>query len=1238
MVAPLTTAAQARGRLRTFPEVLGDWATKAPDRRAYLYLGDGEREEASLTFAQLHAAVSASVQQLATVAKPGDRVLLFYPSGLDFIVAFLACLCSGVIAVPVSVPNRKRGLESVAGVAADSGATCVLSVASLLSRYEEDFAGDALLQGLPRVDTSEWTTAAAAHALRAPSDLNAPALLQYTSGSTGLPRGVVVTHANLADNQQQQQRVMRNDASSVIVSWLPMFHDMGLGTMLQALWVGAECVLMAPTAFLQKPVRWLQAISRYGGTRSGGPDFAFDMCARSISSEERQGLNLSSWTYAYNGSEPVRAATLSRFAELFAPCGFRLEAFHALYGLAEATLFVSGESVDRGPSMPRFSRIDLERRVARLDTSENGQPLVGCGHAWLNGRILVVDPETHEGCSNGAIGEIWVAGPSVAAGYWGKEDETREVFGAHTASGEGPFLRTGDLGFFHDGGLFVTGRSKDLIIVRGRNHYPQDIEGTVSQCHPALEPQRCAAFSVDTEDGESLVVVQEVKRSALRSVDAEDVFRAIRKAVADEHGLYASAIVLLRPLALPRTTSGKIRRKACKDGFLSGALSAVESSGFVGASMEQPLRVTVAPPVPASPATTRLIQWLRQYSRTAAPAHVSRRDLTEDSLADFAKQGLLGMQVGAEYGGLSLRHVETMRVLEQLGGVDLGASLFLGLNNYLGVWPILRHGQPLLQKELLPQLAMGQKLAGFALAEPGPDAHKAWHSHAEQVNGSGWRLSGKKYVTGGWPRSGLLNVFVRHEDRPGVSGFVVPCNAKGVSHASADEGGVVRESVSMDAVFLGHANVLGQPGQAEDIALDAIRHSHLAIGASCLGGMKRCSQLIFQHATQRQIGEAGLVAHPVTMTRLGRITVEVTALDCLVKLLAELVDEDRRVSPEAFTVCKLLGPEMLWQAVDDLVQLLGRRGLVETLQIRKLVDDARVLRGLEGPMEAGAAVLGAGLLVNEFDGLRSLKSDLFSEIRLEPQVNQAVSALREAMLQTAGAPAGVRHWLEARAGELTTWIIVYGAVERRRRIASTADLERTAAWVLSNLENALSATRAGPPPEARLGTAMVEDAIAGYARGGLDSDVARSGGPIRKDDLRSWAVTWLAERLRVEPSRIDPHRSFADHGVDSLAAVEFAKALADRVGVTLDQTLLWNFPTIEVLLKYLENSQRPPPPAAPSSGGVSSGAASSRAVPPPLPTSAEAAAPRKPQDDAALDAEIEQELERLARELDKRRS
>lgn len=1203
---------------RSLVDALSHWSRETPERTAFTFLVDGEREEASLTFAELERASGSVARHLIAVMAPGERAILLYPSGLDFIVAFLGCLKAGIVPVPVSVPNRAQGLEIVANIAKDAAALRILSSAALLERHHVDFTIDAVLAALPRSDTAAWSREVASVPPATAPFGPVPALLQYTSGSTGVPRGVIVTHENLVDNHTQLSDCFVHDQNTVVVSWLPMFHDMGLGSVCGALWCGGRGVLMSPSAFLQKPARWLQAISRYGGNSSGAPDFAFDLCIRRVADEDCAGLDLSSWRTAFDGSEPVRAATLSRFYQKFSRYGFRLEAFRPLYGLAEATLFVSGHDLGQRPSVHAFSRSALEQGRAEPDASERGQELVGCGRTWHEARVRIVDPESLNVLSDHQVGEIWISGPSVAKGYWGKEAETKKAFRAVTSDGQGPFLRTGDLGFLHDGSLFVTGRLKDLIIVRGRNHYPQDIEDTVGACHPALEPQRCAAFSVETDDGESLVVLQEVKRTELRGLDSVEVFRAIRKAVAARHGLYASAITLLGPMALLRTTSGKVRRKACRRAFLDGSLTAIASSGYLGAGLDRSRAIQQSERAPdSSKPTDRVIKWLRQCNWSAERTERSGSRLSADTLAprvlcELAQQGLFGIQVSSAQGGLGLGHLETARVLEQLGGVDLRASLFVGFNTYLGVGPILRHGQSGLQAELLPELARGTRLASFALSEPGAGSNtEAWSSRAEKVNGSGFRLHGTKFVIGGASPMGLLNVFIRNADDDQISAFVVSRDSAGLELGSQlGPSDTMSDSVNFAGIFVERQRLLGALGQGLTIAGEAIRHSHLAIGAACLGGMKRVSQLIFHHATQRQTGEPGVVAHPVTMTKIGRLTAEVAALECLVRLLAKLSDEKHEIPAEAFSVCKLVGPEMLWQAVDDLVQLLGRRGLVETLQMRALVDDARVLRALEGPLDAGSAMLGVALASGDDLPVRRLVADLFGTAELDALVVEASRALSGALSSTANQGITPAHWWQVRAGELTTWIVLLGAVELYRRAAPTPDLERSAIWVRSNFERCLAVTRAGPPPGVPMSD--VGEAIASYGQsvGALDSELPvrpRRSDPAEAGDLRAWSVAWLATRLKVSRSQIDPKRSFADHGMDSLAAVEFAKALADRLGRPLDETLLWNFSTIEALLDYLE------PPAAPSE--------TRRSVQPESPVK---------------DSTLEDEIERLERELKRR--
>jgi acyl-CoA synthetase (AMP-forming)/AMP-acid ligase II len=404
----------------------------------------------------------------------------------------------------------------------------------------------------------------------------------------------MVSHGNLLHNSSYLTQALELTPESVSVTWLPAFHDMGLSNgIIQPLYTAGRCYLIPPQSFLQWPVRWLQAISRYQATVSGGPNFAYELCARRITPEQRGALDLSSWVAAYNGAEPVRADTLKRFAECFAPCGFRPSFSYPCYGLAEATLIVSGGLLRDEPIFftPRVASLEKNRVVEALEKKPNVRTFVGCGRAQLDTKIVIVHPESLTRCAPDEVGEIWVSSPSVAQGYWNRPEETKRTFRAYLAdTGEGPFLRTEDLGFLKDGELFVTGRLKDLIIIGGRNLYPHDIELTVEQSHPAIRPGCCAAFSVDIADEERLIVAAEVERryqpadrdpqdQEARSypkvrpvLDVEAVVRSIRRAVAEEHDVRAYTVVLLRTGRIPKTPSGKVQRRACQASFLDGTL------------------------------------------------------------------------------------------------------------------------------------------------------------------------------------------------------------------------------------------------------------------------------------------------------------------------------------------------------------------------------------------------------------------------------------------------------------------------------------------------------------------------------------------------------------------------------------------------------------------------------------------------------------------------------------------
>jgi acyl-CoA synthetase (AMP-forming)/AMP-acid ligase II len=561
------------------------------NNRAYTFLIDGETESAALTYAQLDRRARVIAATLAEQgASPGDRAILLYPPGLDFITAFFGAIYAGVIAVPCYPPHRlqiARSLPRLTAIWANAEPSVVLctSEVAALSAW---VAQTPALAALPWVATDTLGDDAAGTWKEPDVGPSTLAFLQYTSGSTAAPRGVMVTHGNLLHNLAVANHVEENDADSVSVSWLPVIHDMGLiEGVLEPAYAGYPAYLMSPATFLQRPIHWLRAITKYRATNSGGPNFAYDLCTRKINADQRATLDLSSWRVAYNGAEPIRSETLNAFFRTFRDCGFRWKSFYPVYGLAESTLVVTS---GRRTYQPVFLDADASAlccgRIEETSLDESSSrrvSLVSSGPPTLGTRVLIVNPDTCRRCAPHEIGEIWLSSPSVTKGYWRREEETAETFGAMLADdGSGPYLRTGDLGVLIDGELFVAGRLKDLLIVRGFKHYPQDLELTVERQHPAIRPGCAAVFALEAHD-ERIAVAAELD---LRRLDVNrtefigegaisELINTIRRAIAEIHGVQLHTVALLKPGALPKTSSGKIRHRACAQALTGGQLAEV---------------------------------------------------------------------------------------------------------------------------------------------------------------------------------------------------------------------------------------------------------------------------------------------------------------------------------------------------------------------------------------------------------------------------------------------------------------------------------------------------------------------------------------------------------------------------------------------------------------------------------------------------------------------------------------
>ena len=593
---------------RNLIELLQYRAAHQPDKQAYIFLDDSLKQTSSVTYHELEQKVLAIASVLQREELYGERALLLYNPGMEYIAAFFGCLYAGVIPVP-AYPPESRNLTRLQSIMTNAEPAICLSSTSIIRSmiHFQDQPDDTLfftchsqtdnnlaagLYNLRWMATDLADLSVASQWSEPDVKSGSLAFLQYTSGSTSDPKGVMVTHGNLLHNSKLIKNSFGIDADSQLVSWLPPYHDMGLiGGILQPLFAGATVTLMSPFSFLKRPVNWLKTITDCSGKGyvvSAAPDFGYNLCVSKVREDQLDGLDLRNWRVASSGAEPVRPETLERFKRKFSVCGFGDHVFFPVYGLAEATLLASAGKVASAPVIRNFNETLIKQnKVSELqaDFIFNSTQLVGCGSNMPGQELLIVNPDTCMPSDPSNIGEIWLRGPSVAKGYWNNAEATHNSFQSFVSlpndTKKGPYFRTGDLGFIVKGDLFITGRLKDLIIIRGQNHYPQDIELSVMESDEALRPDCGAAFTVDRNGEEQLVIVQEVKREFLRKIDSDETFSAIIRAVSGNHKIQVSSIVLIEPSTIPKTTSGKLQRNSCKMHYLNGNLKKIDEFNII---------------------------------------------------------------------------------------------------------------------------------------------------------------------------------------------------------------------------------------------------------------------------------------------------------------------------------------------------------------------------------------------------------------------------------------------------------------------------------------------------------------------------------------------------------------------------------------------------------------------------------------------------------------------------------
>ncbi|MCP4381724.1 MAG: AMP-binding protein, partial [Hyphomicrobiales bacterium] len=1262
--APTMPVALSSGQ--TLAGMLRDRAELDGERCAFVFLSyrrPGAPEEIRLTYGGLLRRATSIAAELQAHCAAGERILILCPPGLDYVASFFGCQLAGIVAVPAYPPRNAKHMGKLQAILVDAGASAILAPTTLSGRLADWAGGE---NQLPRmISADDVATTAASDWVDSNVGANDLAYLQYTSGTTGSPKGVMIRQDQIADNIARVATTTRLDRSDVGCFWLPPYHDMGLvNGVLGPVCIGYTNVLMAPASFLQRPARWLEAIGNFDATYTAAPNFAYQLCADNLTSREVESTDLSTLRLAVCGAETVRPATLRAFAQRYAASGFAYRRFAAGYGMAETVLLASGRVSSTGPrevavdgndlaSKRVAIREDLNRTDLPVENSEAVSVHASCGPAISGHALKIVDPETKVECAREQVGEIWVSGPSVAAGYWNKPDETKAIFGARVAGDltGATWLRTGDLGSLVEGELIVLGRIKDLIIVRGRNHYAEDVELSASASGAALGADRTIAFGVEREGEERVVLVHELTRGSMRNLDPEVVATAMHAAVLESHEINIEAVVFVRPASLPRTTSGKLQRSTARSLFLTGGLAEVqrwERNADAGRGLDPELSgqdhpATTLPPPPArilrqvvnldeaNSARTAdgIIAWLREYGENHINSRLidERRTIPPHIVLDFARHGLMGMQLPADLGGAGLSFTDALRVVEQVAAIDLTLALFVGLSNVLGIEPIARGARDELKARVLSEISSGSCLTAFAVTEPGAGSNPRAMQAVAVADGPGqWRLHGEKSWSGNASWATYISVFCKILDDSGqargTAGFLVergqPGLRLGEEALTMGVRGMVQNSVHLDGVRVTRAQMLGREGDGLGLALECMMLGRVGICAVSLGGMARCVQMMVRYADRRMVGSGRLLDNPVTRARISRILSEHTALSCLVDHVAGQLDNNGNVPEDVFHATKVLGPELAWRAADDLVQMLGGRGYIESNGAAQLLRDARILRVFEGPTEAVGSYLGYRVL--------SDRSVLVGYIRaIGSAAEESANALAELCKRVgersdvaAGATSSEAY---LPAGEAASIALVVALLDTARselsvthgdRIGGTgdnhADLTRARRLMWERFVQARARAletfdetkvlpggalktlagnlhrRVGEVEQQLAGEQNTQDVLLRRdqadqiekAAATSGTELTANGAPVRPSDRRSVDTPILdqlrgivGEVLNVSRDDIEIDVDTTSLGVDSLAAFQLVARLEDAFDKPLDPSQLYDYPTLRSLARYL---------------------------------------------------------------------
>lgn len=1190
-----------------FVSLLETRAEQDPNKVIYRFV-EPEKAEQTITYKQLFARVCTIAATLSEKKLRGQRAILVYPSGFDFIAALLACFAAEVIAVPAYPPVSKRTTLRLKNIITDCSASLILTTDSTLVKLQRSklYVQEKVASGLNYLCTDSLTEVAA------PAELIKPgheqiAFIQYTSGSTSGIKGVMVSHQNLYYNSELIKDSMRLTEEDILVNWLPQFHDMGLiGGLLQPLFSNLEDILLSPFEFIKNPTLWLNLITQHQATVSGGPNFAYELCNHSIADSCLSDLDLSSWKTAFNGAEPISARTIETFSNRFKVCGFQKTSFYCCYGMAETTLFVSGNYIDSPAATLNIKKNGLASGVAVTSSNnELSKPVISSGIPNSLQKILIVNPETLIKQPENAIGEIWVQGSSNATGYWGEDkiELNKSTFCAYTADNQGPYLRTGDLGFLCQGRLFVTGRYKDLIIIRGENYFPDTIEEVVVVAHPGIRKGCVVAVGVFDGHTEKLIVLAEITSGQKNFV--EEIIDKINEHVSQECDVHLNEIYLVKANSILKTSSGKLQRQASKQALMQGELVVVHSW-----SENHEKQDVLSSKTSSSNFTERSIEdlllWLREYACQRINSFImdERRCISPHIILHFAQKGLFGLLIPKKWGGLELSYDHTMRILEQISAINLSLGVFVGLAN-ANIYPILHYGSSYIREKYIKLLAAGHDLAAFALTEPdaGSNLHQIKTTAIALDNGR-WNLNGTKCWSGSAAWSGIINVFAKGYDQNnkplGLMAFALPTDLPGIRQG--DESitmglkAMSQNYIHFENVLIDPEYVLGKPGDGLRIAEETLMNSRLGIAALSLGAMKRATQIATQFSNRRYISTGLLIENSLWINRLNEVHYIIKSTESLLKKCTAQLDKGKEIPIELVLANKVMSTEFLWKLIDHCMQILGGRSYIEVNGLAQILRDARIMRIFEGTSEVIFDYMGSLWLKNP-QKLASLVEFLHSSSQVKEELLPFIKKIED--LNEQSPIRSSSQLLTHHIGVALGYAIFYAAVASEEEPActqwarqlwqqhralteiclSSEDLPilvnqnahpytESIGWLQSSSSGQIEQTQ-----DVILSSEQSQKLLKDVVEIAPHSAINTSTTGESQKKLLMWLGQWLHKKKLIPQPEVSSQEPIKNLGLDSLLAVTLASDLERHIQQPLPVDLIYECQTVQQLIEFTLQKQ-----------------------------------------------------------------